>query len=296
MIRARFDGQTYLYQPFIFTDNEIPLVAGREIWGYAKKLAVMERSSGGAGTPFGEQMLFTVERPRGQRIMTMAIVVRRARRPGRARGRAGARRRGSSPTPRPASRRRSPSWCGSTSPRRCTRAPTARRSCGPAAASVTMDARSPVDPWHLLAPTRIWRAGSASTTSTSTTAGDPRLPRGRRAVGGRRGARGRGRRNGRSAHRLAAVEDEAPARREARLVGEQERNHGRRPRRGGEAAERQAREERLVGPAPPIPSSSEVIILPSTGPGQTALTRIPRSAHSSAAVRVMPITACFEAM
>jgi len=48
-VRATFDGQTYLYQPFIFTDNEIPLVAGREIWGFAKKLAVMGRTSGGAG-------------------------------------------------------------------------------------------------------------------------------------------------------------------------------------------------------------------------------------------------------
>jgi acetoacetate decarboxylase len=73
MIRANFKGQTFLYQPFIFTDNEIPLVAGREIWGFAKKLAVMERTSGGGGLPYGEQMLFTVDRPRGQRIMTMSI-------------------------------------------------------------------------------------------------------------------------------------------------------------------------------------------------------------------------------
>src|SRR5262249_11558173 len=74
MVRASLDGETYLYQPFIFTDNEIPLVAGREIWGFAKKLATMKRSSGGAGEPFGEQMLFTTERPAGQRIMTMSIV------------------------------------------------------------------------------------------------------------------------------------------------------------------------------------------------------------------------------
>ena len=73
MVRANFEGQTYIYQPFIFTDNEIPLVAGREIWGYSKKLAVMERSYGGAGTPFGEQAVFTVERPAGKRIMTVSI-------------------------------------------------------------------------------------------------------------------------------------------------------------------------------------------------------------------------------
>ncbi len=82
MIRANLDGETYLYQPFIFTDNEIPLVAGREIWGFAKKLAVMERHSGGDGDTFGEQMLFTVERPRGQRIMTMAIACDRKADPG----------------------------------------------------------------------------------------------------------------------------------------------------------------------------------------------------------------------
>ena len=77
MIRASLGGETYLYQPFIFTDNEIPLVAGRELWGYAKKLAVMGRTYGGGGLPFGEQMLFTVERPRGQRIMTVSIACER---------------------------------------------------------------------------------------------------------------------------------------------------------------------------------------------------------------------------
>lgn len=74
MVRAQFEGTTYLYQPFIFTDNEIPLGAGREVWGYAKKLAVMSRSWGGAGSTYGEQLLFTVERPRQQRIMTMNMV------------------------------------------------------------------------------------------------------------------------------------------------------------------------------------------------------------------------------
>jgi len=73
MVRATFKNETYLYQPFIFTNNEIPLEAGREIWGYAKKLAVMERSYGGSGTPYGEQAVFTVERPKGKRIMTVTM-------------------------------------------------------------------------------------------------------------------------------------------------------------------------------------------------------------------------------
>ena len=38
MVRASFGGEIYLYQPFIFTEqDEIPLVAGREIWGYAEE-------------------------------------------------------------------------------------------------------------------------------------------------------------------------------------------------------------------------------------------------------------------
>ena len=139
MIRASFEGQTYLYQPFIVVDNEIPLVAGREIWGYAKKLAVFERSWGGAGTPLGEQMLFTVERPRGQRIMTMAIAATASPTPPSSRTCPSSRRR-SSPTPRPAGRPRSRSSCGSTSPAPLHTAPTARRSCG-RPGSLTMDAR-----------------------------------------------------------------------------------------------------------------------------------------------------------
>jgi acetoacetate decarboxylase len=154
MVRASFDGAIYLYQPFIFTDNEIPLVAGRELWGYAKKLAVMERSSGGAGSPYGEQLLFTVERPRGQRIMTVSVTCERL--------------------------------CDPTDlddlPVLSTRLiPHAERDHLPSVAelvrldvaahvhrsedgtpklwsgraSVSMDSRSQVDPWHLLAPTRV---------------------------------------------------------------------------------------------------------------------------------------------
>src|SRR5260370_19801421 len=69
MIRASLRGETYLYQPFIFTDNEIPLVAGRELWGYAKKLAVMGRTYRGGESPFRQQMLFTVYRPPGHPIL-----------------------------------------------------------------------------------------------------------------------------------------------------------------------------------------------------------------------------------
>jgi acetoacetate decarboxylase len=153
MIRARLGGEVYLYQPFIFTDNEIPLVAGREIWGYAKKLAVMERHSGGAGSPFGEQMLFTVERPRGQRIMTMSITCEQ--------------------TVDPASLEDLPVLSTRVIPnaepgppsvaqlvRLDVEAPIAKSAGGvpmlfTGRASVSMDATSAVDPWHLLAPTKV---------------------------------------------------------------------------------------------------------------------------------------------
>jgi acetoacetate decarboxylase len=154
MIRAEFEGQTFLYQPFIFTDNEIPLVAGRELWGFAKKLAVMERTSGGGSDPFGEQMLFTVERPRGQRIMTMSIACERKADP-------------SELEDLPVlSMRLIPNAEAGQPP---SIAELVRLDVEGALhssadgspqlfagrASLTMDAHSPVDPWHLLQPTRI---------------------------------------------------------------------------------------------------------------------------------------------
>jgi acetoacetate decarboxylase len=156
MIRADFEGQTYLYQPFIFTDNEIPLVAGREIWGYAKKLAVMERHSGGGpdGVPFGEQLIFTVERPRGQRIMTMSITCERTFDPNELED---------VPV---LSTRLIPNAEPDSPPsvaqlvRLDVEAPIHTSANGTpmlftGRASVSMDATSEVDPWHLLAPKRI---------------------------------------------------------------------------------------------------------------------------------------------
>lgn len=71
-VRVLVDGVRYWYMPVIYTDNEVPLAAGREIWGYPKKLATMRWDWGGAGDggPLGEQLVFTVDRPRAQRIMT----------------------------------------------------------------------------------------------------------------------------------------------------------------------------------------------------------------------------------
>jgi acetoacetate decarboxylase len=77
MVRVRFAGTTYLYQPVIVVDNEVPLGAGREIWGYAKKMATFTRGWGDTRGGFGEQLLFRVERPVGQPLMTASMVADR---------------------------------------------------------------------------------------------------------------------------------------------------------------------------------------------------------------------------
>jgi acetoacetate decarboxylase len=156
MVRTSLKGETYLYQPFIFTDNEIPLVAGREIWGFAKKLATMRRSSGGAGQPFGEQLLFTTERPAGQRIMTMSIICDGLAEPDEL-------------EPLPVlSMRLIPNAEADKPPSVCElvrldvdaslhRSADGRPMLFTGRASLTMDAVSAADPWHLLAPTRLLR-------------------------------------------------------------------------------------------------------------------------------------------
>ena len=74
MVDAMLHGTRYMYQPAILVDNDIPLGAGREIWGYAKKIATIAHNWGGDDTPYMEQLLLTVERPRGQRLMTASMV------------------------------------------------------------------------------------------------------------------------------------------------------------------------------------------------------------------------------
>lgn len=78
-VRVKVDGVAYWYMPVIFTDNEAPLAAGREIWGYPKKLATMKWDWGGAadGGTFNEQLIFTVDRPSSQRIMTYTFAPER---------------------------------------------------------------------------------------------------------------------------------------------------------------------------------------------------------------------------
>lgn len=154
MIRASFEGQAYLYQPFIFTDNEIPLAAGREIWGYAKKLAVMTRHWGGAGSSFGEQMVFTVQRPQGVPIMTVTMACDSLADPGSLEQLPvlSTRLIPNSEAGRPPSVaelvRLDPPATLHTAADGSPKLWTGR-------ASVTMGTRTDVDPWYLLAPKRV---------------------------------------------------------------------------------------------------------------------------------------------
>jgi acetoacetate decarboxylase len=148
MVRVQVDGVRYWYQPVIFTDHEPALTAGREIWGFAKKLAVMEWREE------AEQIMFTIERPRGKRIATFTLSRDRLAAPDEAEALPVLSFRylpPSSPDAAPAAAelvRLDVEGAMHTTP-----------GLGPVfwsgRASVTMDSPSTVDPWHLLAPTRI---------------------------------------------------------------------------------------------------------------------------------------------
>jgi acetoacetate decarboxylase len=159
-VRVTAEGTRYWYQPLIFTNSEPPLTAGREIWGFPKKLASMR------WTMEAEQLLFTVERPAGKRIMTFALSIDRLASPSEL-----------EPLPvlslryLPASDSNRPPAAAelvTISPQR-TLHETA--GLGPdlwaGRVSVTMDSPSAVDPWHLCAPTGRILGGFTQTSDFS---------------------------------------------------------------------------------------------------------------------------------
>jgi acetoacetate decarboxylase len=77
VVRVEVAGERFWYQPVIVTDAEAPMAAGREVWGYGKKLAHITWSDGGSGGPGTEQLVMTVERPRGVRLMTLSMLPER---------------------------------------------------------------------------------------------------------------------------------------------------------------------------------------------------------------------------
>jgi acetoacetate decarboxylase len=159
-IRVRFGEARYWYQPLIFTNSEPPLAAGREIWGFAKKLGTMDWRME------GEQILFTAERPAGKRIMTLTLALDRLGDPSEL-----------EPLPVLSLRYLPPS-----APDRLPAAAELIEIVPPRAlhetaglgpdlwagrAAVTMDSPSEVDPWHLCAPAGRILSGFTSTTDFS---------------------------------------------------------------------------------------------------------------------------------
>lgn len=78
---VRFQGTRYRFLLLAYTDNDSPLIAGREIWGTPKKLARMARSWANLGEGFCEHMVGTLDRPAPLRLMTVGLVVDRAEEP-----------------------------------------------------------------------------------------------------------------------------------------------------------------------------------------------------------------------
>jgi acetoacetate decarboxylase len=73
LIRVSFEGEPYTFCPFIYVDNDAALACGRELWGFPKKFASMGYASPAPGSPFSEQLMFTVERPAGKRLLTVTM-------------------------------------------------------------------------------------------------------------------------------------------------------------------------------------------------------------------------------
>lgn len=67
MFNVIFKNKNYLYIPNLFVTQEDPLIGGREIWGYAKKLADMEFKKE------RNQIISWVERPSGNRLFTATV-------------------------------------------------------------------------------------------------------------------------------------------------------------------------------------------------------------------------------
>jgi len=73
LIRVSFEGEPYTFCPFIYVDNDAALACGRELWGFPKKFASMGYARPADDSPFGEQAMFTVERPTGKRLLTVTM-------------------------------------------------------------------------------------------------------------------------------------------------------------------------------------------------------------------------------
>lgn len=78
---VRWQGDAFRFLLLAYTDNESPLIAGREIWGTPKKLGRMARGWGDAAGGFSDHLVATLDRPQGLRLMTLGLVIDRAEAP-----------------------------------------------------------------------------------------------------------------------------------------------------------------------------------------------------------------------
>lgn len=74
---VRFEGELYRFLLLAYTDNDSPLIAGREIWGTPKKLGRMKRSWTNLDGGYCENMVARLSRPKGMRLMTLGLTIDR---------------------------------------------------------------------------------------------------------------------------------------------------------------------------------------------------------------------------
>jgi acetoacetate decarboxylase len=66
-VACRWQGKLMTYLPNLFVTQEAPLIAGREVWGYAKKLAHVDV------VQEHEEFMGIIERPKGNRLATAVM-------------------------------------------------------------------------------------------------------------------------------------------------------------------------------------------------------------------------------
>ena len=149
-------GALYWYLPLIFTDNEAPLAAGRELWGYPKKLATMTWNWGtpAAERPSDEMLHFAVERPRGTILASVTFAPERQADPSERHG-----------LPVVSHRYLPPSQQGRPPaadelivvayPKTLQRDASGMAKLWAGRGSVTIGIRSDIDPWYLLDPIAV---------------------------------------------------------------------------------------------------------------------------------------------
>lgn len=75
-VRVSIEGRPFMYSPLTYVDGDAPLAMGREVLGFPKKFAKLEKSVAPSGP-----VIFTVERPARKRLVTVTFTPDRAASP-----------------------------------------------------------------------------------------------------------------------------------------------------------------------------------------------------------------------